>query len=104
MTAAMALLPMDPSLALCCMVDPRSSWSPSCSIVRGLGSECVAWLMRRKESRERREPDNGRLCPVLALSDRVRVELAAMDSALLVSPSPIGAGRGREVGVKPASF
>lgn len=36
------------------------------------GVFCVAWIIRRKESLESKEPEELRLCPLLALPERVR--------------------------------
>jgi hypothetical protein len=48
--------------------------------------------MRRKDSRERREPERLRLWPLLALPDRVRLDSSstAASSALLLPPLSIG--------------
>lgn len=83
------------SLGACSLLDPKSSLSPSCS----MASDCVAWLRRRKESLESKEPERFRLWPLLALPDRVRLDgLSTANSALLLRPSSIGAGGKQELG------
>ena len=94
-TADIALPLTGASLGACSLLDPMSSLSPSCS----MASDCVAWLRRRKESLESKEPERLRLWPLLALPDRVRSDgLSTANSALLLRPSSIGAGGKQELG------
>lgn len=84
---------------ICGLLGTRSSLSPSWSIAWEADSDCVAWLMRRNESLESKEPERLRLWPLFALPDRVRLGgLSTANSALLLWPSSIGASGNRELG------